>query len=127
MNVGNPLDVGPSGLFRQAMEVALSEPGIDGVVAFPIIPWAVISPLLETQSDAVAGMFVPEEVTKSQTLDRPVVISALGHPTWKEWIARFFGPQISIVSTPQIAAKAMAELFRHRKWCERQGLPESSD
>ena len=36
MNLRNPLDVGPSGLFREAMNVALETPEVDAVVAFPV-------------------------------------------------------------------------------------------
>ena len=62
MNLRNPLDVGPSGLFREAMNVALEAPEVDGVLAFPVVPWAVVSSLLRENPAAVESMFVDRAV-----------------------------------------------------------------
>ena len=116
MNVGNPLDVGPSGIFNHALEAALREPAIDGIIIFPIIPWAVISPVLESNPEVVAGMFVREGPMSGQPLPRPIIASVLGHPAWKDSVARFFGNKVPIVSSPQAAARSMAALYRYAKW-----------
>ena len=38
MNVGNPLDIGPSGLFALGMKLAMTDSNIDAVIAVPIAP-----------------------------------------------------------------------------------------
>jgi acyl-CoA synthetase (NDP forming) len=38
MNVGNPLDIGPSGLFALGMKLAMTDSNVDAVIAVPIAP-----------------------------------------------------------------------------------------
>jgi len=128
MTVGNPLDVGPSGLFAEALEAALAAPGMDAVLAFPIIPWAVVAPLLEGHnSDALRDLFVPARLkSASEPPARPMVLSVPGRPEWREQIRAFFGPKIPITATPHSAAKAVAALYRHARWREaRKGAGRS--
>ncbi len=116
MNLGNPLDVGPSGLFREAMTAALEAPDVDAVIAFPIIPWAVIKGPLRDSPEAVASMFVDRARVEAALANRAVIVSAQGHPDWKAACARFFGPQVPFVSTPQAAVRAMGVLYRYGQW-----------
>jgi len=69
MNLGNPLDVGPSGLFREAMDVALEDPEVDAVLAFPVIPWVVVSSLLRENPAAVESMFVDRNVLEKASTE----------------------------------------------------------
>ncbi len=119
MNVANPLDVGPSGLFALAMETALTEPDVHGILSFPIIPWAVIKPLLKSQPDAVADLFVPKMLRQKETPSRPIILSVPGHPEWRHHVKSMFGHHIPIASTPQAAAKTMAALYRQKRWQDR--------
>ncbi len=119
MNMGNPLDVGPSGLFRDAMNVALESPEVDAVLAFPVIPWAVVSPLLREDPEAVASLFVDRAVLKEARTRKPVIVCVPGHPEWREACSRRFFPELPIVSTPQAAAGTLGALYRYGRWRRR--------
>jgi acyl-CoA synthetase (NDP forming) len=119
MNLGNPLDVGPSGLFRDAMSVALEAPEVDAVIAFPIIPWVVVSPLLARDPEAAFSLFLDRAHLEAGMRSRPVVVCPQGHPEWKEACRRLFGPRVAFVSTPQTAARALAALCRYSAWRRR--------
>jgi len=119
MNLGNPLDVGPSGLFREAMYVGLESPEVDAVLAFPVIPWAVVSPLLRDDPGAVEALFVDRALLKKAVARKPVIMSVPGHPEWREACSRLLFPGVPIVSTPQAAARALGALYRYAKWRQR--------
>lgn len=119
MNLGNPLDVGPSGLFREAMNVALEAPEVDAVLAFPVIPWAVVSSLLRENPAAVESMFVDRAVLEKAASEKPVIVSVPGHPEWREVCGRSLFQHVPIVSTPQAAASALGTLYRYERWKKR--------
>ena len=116
MNLGNPLDVGPSGLFREAMHVGLDSPEVEAVLAFPVIPWAVVSPLLRDDPVAVESLFVDRALLKKAVATKPVIMSVPGHPEWREACNRFLFPGVPIVSTPQAAASVLGALYRYARW-----------
>jgi len=123
MNLRNPLDVGPSGLFGEAMNLALKAPEVDAVLAFPVIPWAVVSSLLRENPAAVESMFVDRAVLEKAASEKPVIVSVPGHPDWREVCGRSVFPRVPIVSTPQAAAGALGALYRYERW-RRQGNGE---
>jgi acetyltransferase len=116
MNLKNPLDVGPSGLFQEAMNVALEAPEVDAVLAFPVIPWAVVSSLIRENPSAVESMFVDRAVLEKAASEKPVILSVPGHPEWREVCGRSVFQQVPIVSTPQAAASALGALYRYARW-----------
>lgn len=121
MNVGNPLDVGPSGLFALGMKVALNDPGVDGVITMPIIPWTVVKPLVERGGlEAVRGMFVDPDVLE-RARERTLLVTLLGHRDWLEIARNLFGPYAPLMPTPQTAARAMSAMASYREWRERSG------
>jgi acyl-CoA synthetase (NDP forming) len=121
MNLRNPLDVGPSGLFGEAMNVALEAPEVDAVLAFPVIPWAVVSPLLRENPAAVESMFVDRAVLEKASSEKPVILSVPGHPEWREVCSRSLFQHVPIVSTPQAAASALGTLYRYARWKKNSG------
>ena len=116
MNLRNPLDVGPSGLFGEAMNIALEAPEVDAVLAFPVIPWAVASSLLRENPAALESMFVDRAVLEKAASEKPVIVSVPGHPEWREVCGRSLFPQVPIVTTPQGAASALGTLYRYERW-----------
>jgi len=116
MNLHNPLDVGPSGLFREAMKVALESPEVDAVIAFPVIPWAVVSPLLREDPSTVESLFVDRALLKKVVSQKPVIVSVPGHPEWREVCGRSLFKDVPIVSTPQAAVRALGALYRYGAW-----------
>lgn len=121
MNLGNPLDVGPSGLFGEAAAAALRHPDADAVILIPVIPWAVASPLLDADRRAVAAMFGAGGASGGVPAhSKPVIVCPQGHPGWKAACRDFYGPETPFASTPQAAATALAALYRYwrRKSCQ---------
>jgi acetyltransferase len=119
MNVGNPLDVGPSGLFAVGTKVALYDPGVDGVIIMPFIPWTVLKPLLEDGGlEAARDMFVDPAVLE-RAGERTLLVTALGHRDWLEIASHLFGPHAPLMSTPRVAARALSAMASYREWRER--------
>jgi len=116
MNLGNPLDVGPSGLFREALNAGLRSRGVDAVIAFPIIPWTVVSPLLAEDPEAVASMFVDRSVLDPAARSKPVILCPQGHPAWLDACRGFFGDGLPVVSSPRSAALSLGALCRYARW-----------
>ncbi len=119
MNLGNPLDVGPSGLCREAMNVALEAPEVDAVIAFPVIPWTVVASLLRDNPSAVESMFVDRAVLEKAMAEKPVIVSVPGHPEWREVCGRSLFQGVPIVPTPQAAASTLGTLYRYGRWRNR--------
>ncbi len=119
MNLANPLDVGPSGLFRAAMDVAFQDPGVDAVIAFPVIPWTVIAPVLHGDPAAAGEMFVDGTLLEKAMREKPVILSVPGHPEWREACSRSLFPGAPILPTPQAAAGALGALYRYARWREK--------
>lgn len=114
MNLGNPLDVGPSGLFGEAAAAALGHPEADAVILIPVIPWAVVAPLLDADRRAVAAMFgLGGQAAGLRARSKPVIVCPQGHPGWKAACMEFYGLETPFVSTPQAAATALAALYRY--------------
>jgi acyl-CoA synthetase (NDP forming) len=118
MNVGNPLDMGPSGLFALGMQLAMTDSNIDAVIAVPIIPWTVVKPLLDAAPEAVGKQMFIDPALIDKTTERTLLISLLGHSDWVENVKRFFGPHAPVMTTPQNAARALAAMCEYREWRE---------
>jgi acyl-CoA synthetase (NDP forming) len=125
MNVANPLDLGPSGLFAVGMKLAMTDPNIDAVISMPIAPWRVIQPALDTDSDAVNRQRFIEPHLLEKASERTLLIALLGHPEWLQNVRRFFGHRAPLMATPQNAARALAAMCQYREWREarREGRP----
>ena len=120
MNVGNPLDIGPSGLFSLGMKLAMSDANIDAVIAVPIIPWAVVKSFLAVDPEAVGQKMFVDPTLIDKAAERTLLISLIGHPDWMKNVKRFFGPNAPVMTTPQNAARALAAMCEYREWREAQ-------
>jgi acyl-CoA synthetase (NDP forming) len=120
MNVGNPLDIGPSGLFALGMKLAMTDPNIDAVISVPIIPWAVVRSSLELDPKEVGRQMFIDPTLIDQAAERTLLISLMGHPDWMRNVKRFFGPNAPVMTTPQNAARALAAMCEYREWREAQ-------
>ena len=120
MNLGNPLDVGPSGLFREALNAGLAAKEVDAILAFPIIPWAVVSPLLRSDPSGVAGLFLDRPKLEAALDVKPVLLCAPGHPEWQEACEGFFGPRVPFVSSPPSGARLLGALCGRADWLRSQ-------
>jgi len=118
MNVGNPLDIGPSGLFALGMKLAMTDPHIDAVISMPIAPWRVFKPVLDTNPEAVNRQRFIDPSLIERASERTLLISLIGHPEWVKTVSRFFGAGAPVMSTPQNAARALAAMCEYREWRE---------
>ena len=118
MNVGNPLDIGPSGLFPLGMKLAMSDSNIDAVIAVPIIPWAVVRSFLDLDPKEVGRQLFIDAALADKAAERTLLLSLMGHPDWVKNVKRFFGPNAPVMTTPQNAARALAAMCEYREWRE---------
>jgi acyl-CoA synthetase (NDP forming) len=118
MNVGNPLDIGPSGLFALGMKLAMTDSNIDAVIAVPIAPWAVLKTVLESDSEEISRQRFIDPDLIDEAAGRTLLVSSMGHPDWVKKVERFFGPRAPVMATPQNAARALAAMCEYREWRE---------
>jgi acyl-CoA synthetase (NDP forming) len=115
MNVRNPLDVGPSGLFAKALSALLEDPHIDMVLAIPLLPFLAVRMYQELGFEleewfgniASVRMAVPE---------KPLIACAFGHREFLDVMARICGPSVPLFNSPEHAVSAFAALWRYSSW-----------
>ena len=112
MNVKNPLDLGPSHLFGAGLEAALRDPRINGVIAIPVIPYAIIDSLMKAGVAPELIFGDPEQIRKTLP-DKPVVTYTVGSSSWLSLIRKMFGPHMTLVSSAETASKALWALHRY--------------
>jgi acetate---CoA ligase (ADP-forming) len=118
MNVKNPLDVGPSGIYAAAVKAAVADPQIDGIIAVPVLPEMVMHKYAEVGIDVRSRYGDPEELRRIAP-NKPIVLFTVGGPSWLESIHRIYGPIFSQVSSPETAARSLAALHRYRLFRDR--------
>ena len=122
MNVGNPLDIGPSGLFALGMKLAMTDSQFDAVISVPIAPWKVIEPALERDPEAMIGQKYIDPALIDEAADRTLLVTSMGHPDWVKKVKSFFGPRAPVMTTPQNAARALAAMSEYREWREARSV-----
>jgi acetate---CoA ligase (ADP-forming) len=118
VNVKNPLDIGPSGIFALAAETVFADPVPDGYILIPVIPYAAIEAYLGRGLE-VRMMLGEWQKLRERIKDKPVVSVLLGSREWAVHIKELSGEGIATVSTPEAAVKALSAL--HRIWVSRNG------
>jgi len=109
MNVKNPLDVGPSGIYAAAMKSAITDPQIDGIIAVPVIPEMVMHKFAIDIRSIIGD---PEELRRLAP-DKPIVFFTLGGPQWLEAIRKMYGKTFPLVSSLENAARALSASLRY--------------
>ncbi|MBN1614489.1 MAG: CoA-binding protein [Deltaproteobacteria bacterium] len=112
MNVRNPLDVGPSGLFIQATKAVLRDDRIHGLIALPVIPNAVVQEIVESGVDPTTLYGDPEEYRRLAP-GKPFVMHTVGGAFWLDMVQKIYGDTLTIVSSAEIAAKSLWSLYRY--------------
>jgi len=115
MNVRNPLDVGPSGMFRKAFESALDDAGVDMLLLFCTIPYAVIEGFGAFGINARMWLGPIGEIRR-QAPEKPVLAAITGHPDWAQQMREISGDGVSLVEYPENAARALVELERYARF-----------
>ncbi|HOG07800.1 MAG TPA: CoA-binding protein [Syntrophales bacterium] len=112
MNVKNPLDVGPSGIFAAAMKAVAADPRIDGIIAVPVFPEEILRRFAAMGIDTRSMNGDPRE-WRNLAPDKPFLMFTVGGPSWLESIRKTYGPAVSLVGSPEIAARSLAALYRY--------------
>jgi acetyltransferase len=112
MNVNNPLDVGPSGLYVKALSMLMEDPHIDMVLAITLMPYAVFSQLKSDQQ------FWDIAAIAKRAPHKPLLVCALGKNDFLDHVKQLSGPEIPVLTSPEMAVRALAALWRYRKWRE---------
>jgi acyl-CoA synthetase (NDP forming) len=111
MNVKNPLDIGPSGIFRPACEAVFSDPNPDGFILIPVIPYAAIEIYMRLGVKA-RDMLGDWPAYRETIKDKPVVAIHLGYREWIEQIKDLSGAAVATVSSPEAAVRALSALYQ---------------
>jgi len=119
MNVKNPLDVGPSGIFKVGFQTALDDPGVDMLLTFCTVPYAVIEGFAPLGLNAEAWLGNLGEIRK-RTPHKPVVASVLGHPGWRAQMTDICGNNVALVEFPENGIRALAALARYSQFQKSQ-------
>lgn len=114
MNVKNPLDVGPSGVFRFAFEAVLDDPSVDMVLMFATVPYSVVEAFRPLGMTAQAWLGPLGELRK-RAPQKPVVLSVLGHPDWRKMLSEM-ADGIAMVEYPEGGARALSALWKYSQF-----------
>ncbi len=109
VNVKNPLDVGPSGIFALAAETIFADPAPDGFILIPVIPYAAIEGFMRLGLD-VKVILGDWRKFRAPIKDKPVIAVLLGSREWGSQLREICGDEIAVVSTPENAVRALAAL-----------------
>jgi len=111
LNVKNPLDTGPSGIFKDAVETVFADPNPDGFIFIPVVPFAAVSLWKNLGFNALTWLG-DWRLFRQKAKNKPAVAVLLGAKEWTEDLKSMVGDEVACVSSPENAAKALARLLR---------------
>ncbi|MGZ3590870.1 MAG: acetate--CoA ligase family protein [Thermodesulfobacteriota bacterium] len=119
MNVRNPLDIGPSGIFGRLLPMLLADPGIDMVLAIMVIPYVAVRHF-KTAGITAGDWFGDIASIREQYPDKPLLGVVVGHPEFVNDIHLLCGPSIPVFTSPEPAARALVTLWNYSKARKKQ-------
>ena len=120
MNVKNPLDIGPSGIYSQLLPMLLADPEIDMVLAIMVIPWEAVRNF-KTAGFSVRDWFGDVASIRERSPHKPLVGVVVGHPEYVDEIASLGGRSLPIFTSPEAAAQALAALWTYSRARKKSG------
>jgi acetate---CoA ligase (ADP-forming) len=111
VNIKNPLDIGPSGIFPAACREIFADPNPDGFILIPVIPFAAIE-IYTRLGVKGKDMLGDWPALREKISGKPVVAVLLGHERWTEQIKELCGQAVATTSSPEAAVKALSALCR---------------
>jgi acetyltransferase len=114
MNIKNPLDVGPSGIYGSVLPIFLANPEIDMALVIIVIPYAIASKF-EIMGISEKDMFGDIESIRAQQPDKPLLTIVIGHHQFVANISRLGGPSAPLFTSPEQAARTLSLLWRYAK------------
>lgn len=112
MNVRNPLDVGPSGQFLPAMTAMLEDPNIDMMLSIAVMPFAVFREFKQRGISVKDWLGSAPELRDLAPL-KPVILCSIGDSGFVADLDEAIGPDVPVLTSPESAARALAELYRY--------------
>jgi len=119
MNVKNPLDIGPSGIFSKVLPMLLADPGIDMALVIMVIPYVAVRHF-RTAGITAGDWFGNIALIREQYPDKPLLGVVVGHPEFVNDIHLLCGPSIPVFTSPEPAAQAMVTLWNYSKGRKRR-------
>jgi acyl-CoA synthetase (NDP forming) len=118
MNVKNPLDIGPSLLFQQSLPVIVQDAHMDMVLAIVTIPYSAYRQIAEAGFTALQ-FFGDIRVVRDANPEKPFLISVVAHQAIEQDVAELAGPGTPVFTSPEMAVKSLAALWRYGAWKRR--------
>jgi acetyltransferase len=113
MNVKNPLDLGPSGLFTKGLTAMMEEPEVDMVLAIAVIPFAVVRSF-KSRGLTPKALFGEIEKVRVRAPKKPLVVCSVGASEFISEVAAVAGPQTPVLASPELSAKSLAALWNYK-------------
>jgi acetyltransferase len=114
MNVKNPLDIGPSGIFGRLLPMLLADPEIDMVLAIMVIPYVAVRHFKSVGMTA-KDWFGDIASIRERYPDKPLLGVVVGHPAYVNDITSLCGRSIPVFTSPEPAAQALAAFWSYSK------------
>jgi acyl-CoA synthetase (NDP forming) len=115
MKIGNPLDVGPSGLFSIAVNAVLKDDRINGMITFPVVPGTTVK-TLEREGLNLELLFGDAVEYRILSRHKPLLMFTFGGAYWMHKVQQIFGGAFTIVSSPEIASRALWALYTYHQY-----------
>jgi acetyltransferase len=107
--VGNPLDLGPSGVYALGVEALLADPNIDALILIIAIPWGAIAPAMAAGMP-MAGLIGDPEMLRAAAKRKPILVAHVGYPPFVAMTREAVGDFLPVYPTAERAAAALAAL-----------------
>lgn len=113
MNVRNPLDLGPSGIFNRLLPLMMNDPLVDMVLMIIAVPYAAIKAFKKLGINLADYFGNLESMWKNLPQGKPLAITVVGHSDFVDEVSQIAGPSIPVFTSPESAAKALAGLWKY--------------
>ena len=114
MNVKNPLDVGPSGQYMQALMPLVMDPVVDMVLIIPVMPFATLRLFLD-RGMTVKGFMGGLATLPDRAPEKPMVVCSIGDKGFLDDLNDAIGHKVPVISSPEMAARALAALYHYKE------------
>lgn len=114
MTVGNPLDVGPSGLYNVALDALLDDPHVDALLLLIAIPWGAFAPIL-ADGHTLEILFNDLDKLRAKAKQMPILVAHFGHPQFVKLTKETVGDFLPVYPNAERAAAALTAMATFRK------------
>jgi len=118
INIKNPLDVGPSGIFSQALEAIFQDKGADGYILIPVVPYGAVEPWKELGMKA-EQFFGNWNELRELCPDKPVIAVLVGYSEWLKEMQELAGNKITCIESVEQAVKCLWALYKFKEYLEK--------